>query len=79
MNRNNNDSPFKTTWAGMDAEIHSKKPTWSVGNFNLIPADQQASSNQNNINTIQKDKPVETISPSHKWLLLHYLLKMLGK
>jgi len=79
MNSNDNGSPFKTTWAGMDARIHTKQPTWSVGNFNLIPADQQASSNQNNINTIQKYKPVETISPSHKWLMLNYLLKMLEK
>lgn len=73
------DSPFKTTWAGLDAKIHSRKPTWSVGNFNLIPTDQQASNNQNNITTIQNKKSVEDISPQHKWLMFNYLLKMLGK
>ena len=79
MNRNNNNSPFKTTWAGQDARIHTKKPTWSVGNFNLITTDQQASNKQEDISTIQKDELVETISPPHRWLMLHYFLKMLGK
>ena len=79
MNSNDSGSLFKTTWAGQDARIHSKKPTWSVGNFNLIPTDQQASNNHENITTIQNVDHVETIFPSHKWLLLNYLLKMLGK
>ena len=79
MNRSNNNSSFKTTWAGLDAKIHSPKPSWSVGNFNLIRTDQQAGNRPNNIKTIQKDKLFENISPQHKWLLLHYLLKMLGK
>lgn len=79
MNSNGNDFPFKTTWAGQDARIHSKKPTWSVGNFNFIPTDQQTSNNQDNTITIQKLNHVETISPSHKWLMLNYLLKILGK
>lgn len=79
MNSNDNGSLFKTTWAGQDARIHSKKPSWSVGNFNIVATDQQASNNQTNINTIQNVNNVEDISQQYKWLLLHYLLKMLGK
>lgn len=79
MNNTGNDSPFKTTWAGQDARIHSKKPTWSVGNFNLIQEDQQVSDRPNNIITNQRKNHVEDISPQHKWLLLNYMLRMLGK
>jgi len=74
-----NDLPFKTSWAGQDDEIHRPKPSWSVGNFELTQSDQQTINNKHKITPIEREKSVESISPTHKWLMLHYLLKMLKK
>ena len=65
---NNNTSQFKTTWAGQDAKIHSKKTTWSTGNYVTpeAPKDQPK--------PIVDNAPKDTnADASYKWLLAHKL------
>lgn len=65
---NDDISTIKTTWAGQDAKIHTKQPTWSVGNYDIPKPPKE---------TI-KDTPVDTPKDnikdaSYKWLLAHKL------
>lgn len=72
---NDNNLPFKKSWAGQDDKIHEPKASWSVGNFELIQSDKQAINNKHKTTPIEREKSVESISLSHKWLMIHYLLK----
>jgi len=64
----NNTNPIKTTWAGQNDKIHSKKPTWSVGNYDIpeAPKDQPKPT----VDNAPKDNSKDA---SYKWLLCKHL------
>ena len=69
---NDNNSPFKTTWAGQDARIHQKKLTWSVGNY------QMAEPVKETIKDTPVDTPKDNVEDaSYKWLLAQKLSRKL--
>ena len=69
-NDDNNTNPIKTTsWAGQDAKIHAKQPTWSVGNYD-VPKPPEDKPKPNPVDT---PNDTTNANASYNWLLAKHL------